>query len=75
MRLLGALCDDETLTLRDIIGDNAQSVYELPVSDRAVVMDMDTLSDYRAMQRLAALSGGDCQVPNLTSFDHQSHRF
>lgn len=74
MRLLGALRDDETLTLRDIIGDNAQSVYEFPVSDRAVVMDMDTPSDYRAMQRLAALSRRDPHVPNPPSFDHQSHR-
>ena len=54
IRLLAALRDDERLTLRDIIHDNAQRVHEFTVLDRGVVLDMDTASDYRALQRLAA---------------------
>ena len=57
MRLLAALCDDETLTLRDIVRGNAQRVYECAVSDPGVVLDMDTALDYRALQLHAATRG------------------
>ena len=57
MRFLAALREDEALTLRDIIRDNAGSVHEFTVSDRGVILDMDTPSEYRQMQRYADVLG------------------
>jgi len=38
-------------TLRDIIGSNRKRVIRLPVEDEGVIFDMDTMEDYRRLEK------------------------